>query len=179
VLSALAQDGWDRWRALSSRARARDDTPGAELLDLGGRGVQHGAAMKISIARMIANLAARGRALGNRFAWWSRWFPPATTVDPDRFQGDGDPYPDHWREFPRPWPAGQAVEPEALKTALAALPDPWRRVVILRDVDARPPAEVSAATGLTAEQQREVLNRARALLVEKLGDALKPDPGGS
>jgi hypothetical protein len=33
--------------------------------------------MKISIARMIANVAARGRALGNRFAWWSRWFPPA------------------------------------------------------------------------------------------------------
>jgi hypothetical protein len=49
----------------------------------------------------------------------------------------------------------------------------------LRDVDARPPAEVSAATGLTAEQQRDVLNRARALLVEKLGDALKQDLGGS
>ncbi len=41
--------------------------------------------MKISIARMIANLAARGRALGNRFVWWSRWFPPARTVDTDRF----------------------------------------------------------------------------------------------
>jgi hypothetical protein len=27
--------------------------------------------MKISIARMIANLSARGRVLGNRFAWWS------------------------------------------------------------------------------------------------------------
>ena len=49
--------------------------------------------MKISIARMITNLAARGRALGNRFAWWSRWFPPATTVDADRFQGDRRPLP--------------------------------------------------------------------------------------
>ena len=44
--------------------------------------------MKISIARMITNLAARGRGLGNRFAWWSRWFPPATTVDANRFQSD-------------------------------------------------------------------------------------------
>ncbi len=135
--------------------------------------------MKISIARMIANLAARGRGLGNRFAWWSRWFPPATTVDPDRFQGEGDPYPDHWKEFPRPWPAGRAVGPEALKAALAALPDPWRRVVILRDVDGRTPAEVSAATGLTAEQQRDVLNRARELLRETLGQALRHDRGGS
>ena len=128
--------------------------------------------MKISIARMIANLAARGRALGNRFAWWSRWFPPATTVDSNRFQGNGEPYPDHWKEFPRPWPASHAVvKSEALKAALAALPDSWRHVVILRDVDGRAPAEVSAATGLSAEQQRDVLNRARELLRENLDRA--------
>ncbi|HET8914551.1 MAG TPA: sigma-70 family RNA polymerase sigma factor [Propionibacteriaceae bacterium] len=135
--------------------------------------------MKVSIARMIANLAARGRGLGNRFAWWSRWFPPATTVDTDRFRGEDEPYTDHWREFPRSWPAGQAVEPEALKAALAELPDQWRRVVILRDVDGSSPAEVSAATGLTAEQQRDVLNRAREVLREKLGRALQQGRGGS
>ena len=49
-----------------------------------------------------------------------------------------------------------------------ALPDPWRQVVILRDVEGRSPAEVSAATGLTAAQQRDVLNRARELLRENL-----------
>ena len=135
--------------------------------------------MKISIARMIANLGARGRAVGNHFAWWSRWFPPAATVDANRFQGEGDPYPDHWKEFPRPWPAGHAVKPEAVRAALAALPDQWRRVVIMRDVDGRLPAEVSAATGLTADQQRDVLNRARELIREELGRALNPDRGGS
>jgi RNA polymerase sigma-70 factor (ECF subfamily) len=135
--------------------------------------------MKISIARMITNLAARGRGLGTRFAWWSRWFPPATTVDANRFQGDADPYPDHWREFPRPWPGDNAVEPAELKAALAGLPDPWRRVVILRDVEGRPPAEVSAATGLTAEQQRDVLNRAREQLREALDSALQRGRGGS
>ena len=135
--------------------------------------------MKVSIARMITNLAARGRGLGNRFAWWSRWFPPATTVDADRFRGADEPYTDHWKEFPRSWPAGQAVEPEALKAALAALPDQWRRVVILRDVDGRAPAEVSAETGITAEQQRDVLNRAREVLREELGRALQQGRGGS
>jgi RNA polymerase sigma-70 factor, ECF subfamily len=135
--------------------------------------------MKVSIARMITNLAARGRGLGNRFAWWSRWFPPATTVDADRFRGADEPYTDHWKEFPHSWPAGQAVEPEILRAALAALPDQWRRVVILRDVDGRAPAEVSAETGLTAEQQRDVLNRAREVLREKLGRALQQGRGGS
>jgi DNA-directed RNA polymerase specialized sigma24 family protein len=48
------------------------------------------------------------------------------------------------------------------------LPDPWRRVVILRDVEGLPPADVSAVTGLTAEQQRDVLNRVRELLRERL-----------
>jgi DNA-directed RNA polymerase specialized sigma24 family protein len=131
--------------------------------------------MKITIARMVGNLTARGRALGNRFAWWSRWFPPATTVDSDRFQGDHEPYPDHWKELPSAWPADHAVAPEALKAALAALPDPWRRVVIMRDVQGRPPLEVAAATGLTPEQQRDVLNRARELLRESLGPALQQD----
>lgn len=134
--------------------------------------------MKISFARMIANIAARGRALENRFAWWSRWFPPAATVDPDRFQGDSDPYPDHWRQLPRAWPVGQPVQLEALKAAVAALPEQWRQVVILRDVEGRSPAEVSAATGLTAAQQRDVLNRARELLREDLSHRLESDWGG-
>jgi RNA polymerase sigma-70 factor, ECF subfamily len=134
--------------------------------------------MKISVARLIANLAARGRARENRFAWWSRWFPPAATVDADRFQGDSDPYPDHWKQLPRPWPVDQPVQPEALKAAVVALPEQWRQVVILRDVEGRSPTEVSAATGLTAAQQRDVLNRAREVLREDLSHRLEPDGGG-
>jgi RNA polymerase sigma-70 factor, ECF subfamily len=135
--------------------------------------------MKILISRMVANIAARGRARGNRFAWWSRWFPPAPTVDASRFQGDRDPYPDHWKEFPRPWSAGRVVESEALRAALAALPDRWRQLVILRDVDGRSPAEAAAATGLTTEQQRDVLNRSRELLREELDRASQRSRGGS
>jgi DNA-directed RNA polymerase specialized sigma24 family protein len=89
------------------------------------------------------------------------------------------PAPRSLEGVPRPWSAGQAVESEALKAALAALPDPWGQVVILRDVDGRPAAEVSAATGLTAEQQRGVLNRSRELLREELDRVLQRSRGGS
>jgi DNA-directed RNA polymerase specialized sigma24 family protein len=135
--------------------------------------------MKISIARMIANLATWGRALGGRFTWWSRWFPPAPTVDADRFREAGDPYSDHWKQLPHAWPPDKVIDPETLKAALTALPEPWRRVVILRDVEGRQPAEVSAATGLTPEQQRDVLNQARERLRQKLGGALEAQRGAS
>ena len=135
--------------------------------------------MKISIARMISNLVARGRPLGNRFAWWSRWFGPAPTVAADRFQAAGEPYPDHWKEFPRPWPDGATLKPQQVEAALATLPDSWRRVVILRDVEERSPAEVSAATGLSAEQQRDVLNRSRESIREALGASFEQDRAGS
>jgi DNA-directed RNA polymerase specialized sigma24 family protein len=49
----------------------------------------------------------------------------------------------------------------------------------LRDVDGRPAAEVAVATGLTAEQQRDVLNRSRELLREELHRALQQSRGGS
>jgi DNA-directed RNA polymerase specialized sigma24 family protein len=131
--------------------------------------------MKISMARMITDLVARGRARRSGFAWWSRWFPAATTVDADRFQGEDDPYPDHWREPPRQLPDGGVVKPQEVEAALATLPDSWRRVVILRDVNGRSAAEVLAATGLTAEQQRDVLNRARESIREALGRAFEQD----
>jgi hypothetical protein len=38
---------------------------------------------------------------------------------------------------------------------------------------------VSAATGVTAEQQRDVLNRARELLREDIDRALQRNGGGS
>ena len=66
--------------------------------------------VKSFLARAVVNIARRGESRGHRFAWWSRWFPPDTTVDPDRFQGEDDPYPDHWKRFPEPWPEIPASE---------------------------------------------------------------------
>ena len=146
--------------------------------------------MKSFLARAVVNIARRGESRGHRFAWWSRWFPPATTVDPDRFQGEGDPYPDHWKRFPEPWPEiplseesgrpGSATGASAsvrLKAALAELPEPWRRVVVLRDVEGASPEQVANEVGLTAEHQNDVLNRARELLRQALGRSLTGEGG--
>ena len=98
------------------------------------------------------------------------------TTSPDgrgrSLPGRGEPYPDHWREFPHPWPDGATVTPQ-VDAALTALPDLWRRVVILRDVKGQSPTAVSAATGLTADQQRDVLNRARESIRQAVGRALE------
>jgi RNA polymerase sigma-70 factor, ECF subfamily len=102
---------------------------------------------------------------------WRRDFPPATAVDPARFQDVDAPYPRHWREFPEPWPPGATIDPDAaacLADALAELPAPWRDVVTGADVQHRDPAEVAAERGLLPEQERAIRNRARAFLRERL-----------
>ena len=146
--------------------------------------------MKSFLARAIVNSARRGESRGRRFTWWGRWFPPATTVDSDRFQGEGDPYPDHWKEFPEPWPdirpSAESPRPRSaagasaslrLEAALAELPERWRRVVILRDVEGASPEEVADELGLAPEQQNDMLNRARELLRQALGQSLRGDAG--
>jgi DNA-directed RNA polymerase specialized sigma24 family protein len=55
-----------------------------------------------------------------------------------------------------------------LASAMDELPRTWREVVIARDVLERSAVEVSEQQGLTPEQQRAILNRARATLREHL-----------
>ena len=57
---------------------------------------------------------------------------------------------------------------DALATAMDELPRPWREVVIARDALARDAEEVGERQGLTPEQQRAMLNQARARLREQL-----------
>ena len=131
--------------------------------------------MKAWLSRAVANTVVRGEEPKNRFARWSRWFPSAPAVEEARFQGRDDPYPRHWREFPHRWPAvdpaDQAVQ-QRLHDAMDELPGPWREVVRQRDVLRRGTAEVSTARGITAEQERAMLNRARAFLRERLAQLL-------
>jgi RNA polymerase sigma-70 factor, ECF subfamily len=101
---------------------------------------------------------------------WRRDLPPATAVDPARFQDETEPYPRHWREFPEPWPAGVSTADTgaSLAAALADLPKTWREVVAETDVRHRDPADVAADLGLDAEQERAIRNRACAVLRERL-----------
>jgi RNA polymerase sigma-70 factor, ECF subfamily len=97
------------------------------------------------------------------------------TVDPARFRGPGDPYPGHWKEFPRPWPSVER-EIEAwearihIEAAVGALPARQRVVITLRDVDGYSSDEVCAVLGISAGNQRVLLHRARAAVRARLED---------
>jgi RNA polymerase sigma-70 factor, ECF subfamily len=100
------------------------------------------------------------------------------TVDPDRFQGPGDPHPGGWKPAGRPasWegqPEGRVLAGEALRllgSALTLLPPRQRTVVTLRDVQGLTPEEACAVLGITAQNQRVLLHRGRAALRKSLED---------
>jgi RNA polymerase sigma-70 factor (ECF subfamily) len=109
-----------------------------------------------------------------------RWFPRTPTVDESRFQGPGEPYPRHWRTFPRAWPRLDPEDPavrETLAAAVDELPRPWRDVVVARDVEGRTAGETSERQGVTLAQQRAILNRARARLRARLAERFAGDDG--
>jgi RNA polymerase sigma-70 factor, ECF subfamily len=128
--------------------------------------------MKPWLERVARNTALRGEEPRNRFArWTARWFPPTPTVPASRFQTTGDPFPDHWREFPASWPPLDLAEHEtraALTAALDELPETWREVILARDARNRDAANVGQQLGLTDEQERAILNRARATVRDRL-----------
>jgi RNA polymerase sigma-70 factor (ECF subfamily) len=100
------------------------------------------------------------------------------TVDPDRFRGDDDEYPGHWRDdvAPADWgpePALLAAEFRGLlERALAELPQRHRAVVELRDVHGLDGAEVCMLLDLTPANQRVLLHRGRARLRAILEEAI-------
>jgi DNA-directed RNA polymerase specialized sigma24 family protein len=61
---------------------------------------------------------------------------------------------------------------DTLATAIEGLPATWREVVIARDALDREAVDVSEQLGLTLQQQRAILNRARAQLRERLARRL-------
>ncbi len=134
--------------------------------------------MKAWLSRAVTGTVLRGEDRHNRIARWSRWFPVTPAVDEARFQDADDPYPGHWREFPPPWRHIVETDPTVrhrLAEAVTELPTTWRRVLALRDVQGRSPAEVSAKLEVSREQERALLNRARAFLRERLAQLLSRD----
>lgn len=175
--------GWllDRYdRSLRCLARTFVSTPAAadEVVQETWLAVVEGidrfegrAALKTWLHRILVN---RARTRGTRD---KRSVPFSSLADdglgptfpPDRFLPPDDPrWPGHWAVPPTPWDELPADRLEAVETlrvvraAIAALPQPHRTVITLRDVEGWSAPEVCAVLDLTAGNQRVVLHRARA-----------------
>ena len=134
-------------------------------------------ALKTWVYRILVNTAKRRAARERRTVPMSSLGPDVgagdtgPTVDPDRFQGAGEPYPGHWRRLPEPWtlldpsPEQRTLDAELqarLEDALAGLPDRQRLVITLRDVQGHQAEEVCAILDISPANQRVLLHRARA-----------------
>jgi RNA polymerase sigma-70 factor (ECF subfamily) len=99
-------------------------------------------------------------------------------VDPDRFQGAGDPQPGGWAVPPASWapiPDERLLADETLdrvRDAIAELPPAQRAVIALRDVEGWSSAETRAALDLSEGNQRVLLHRARSRVRAALEDYL-------
>jgi RNA polymerase sigma-70 factor (ECF subfamily) len=104
----------------------------------------------------------------------------APAVPPERFGPGGQ-----WSDPPVPWTDAALDRIVAHQTAervvahLGALPEAQRQVVVLRDFEQLPAAEVCALLDITEANQRVLLHRARSkirslLEAELLGDAPAP-----
>jgi RNA polymerase sigma-70 factor (ECF subfamily) len=123
-------------------------------------------ALRTWVFRILVNIARRhGRAEARTAVELA-----GPTVDPDRFRGEDDRYPGHWRANaePRDWgPESAALAGEfraLLARALTELPERQRAVVELRDVHGLAPEEVCELLELTPANQRVLLHRGRARL---------------
>jgi RNA polymerase sigma-70 factor (ECF subfamily) len=104
------------------------------------------------------------------------------TVDPSRFQGEGEPHPGGWRPegAPRAWvpsPEDALVAAEVrglLTEAIDALPERQRVVITLRDVQGLSSSEVSEVLEISPENQRVLLHRARAKVRAALESYYRP-----
>jgi RNA polymerase sigma-70 factor (ECF subfamily) len=109
--------------------------------------------------------------------------PDGATPEPSRFAADG-----HWLEMPRPW---DELDPERLvagrqlwdhvQAEIARLPAGQRAVIILRDVEGQDAETACDLLGITPENQRVLLHRARLRVrdaIDLLVGGAKTRPAG-
>ena len=93
----------------------------------------------------------------------------------DRLVGGTVLGPQPLPQFPQPWPemsTTDATAREHLRRALDGLPATWRAVVDRHDIAGRSDTDIAAELGITHEQVRSILTRARAALRDQLADLL-------
>jgi RNA polymerase sigma-70 factor (ECF subfamily) len=125
--------------------------------------------------RIVANVAkTRGQREGRSVPFSSLAGADQPAVDPEWFQGAGDPVPGAWRVAPDDWngvPEAHLVGHETLTRigrAIDALPPMQAAVIRLRDVLGWSSEEVRNALGLSETNQRVLLHRARGRVRREL-----------
>ena len=125
--------------------------------------------VKTWIYRILMNQARRrGARDGRAVPFSSLTDDEERVVEPDAFLPAGHEWAGHWVSQPWRW---EQLPPERLEAAetidvvrrtIEGLAPLAREVIVLRDVDGWPPAEVSGLLEITDGHQRVVLHRARA-----------------
>jgi RNA polymerase sigma-70 factor (ECF subfamily) len=115
---------------------------------------------------IVVNRArSRARAERRSIALSSESVP---VLDPNRFlPADHPRWPHHWAVEPADWwtPEEELLAGETrnvILDAIDALPSSQREVIVLRDVEGLPSAEVCNILGVTDTHQRVLLHRARS-----------------
>lgn len=178
-------DGWSGAMLRVARLHVASDASAEEVVQeawlaalRGLPGFEGRSRLRTWVFRIVVNLAKTRGERDRRTVPLSSLLPDdeGPTVDPDRFQGEGDPFPGGWRQFPDPWPSspeGAYLASETrgvLRAALEGLPERQRLVMTLRDVHGYGADEVCELLDLSPGNQRVLLHRARAavrLVVER------------
>jgi RNA polymerase sigma-70 factor (ECF subfamily) len=137
--------------------------------------------LKTWIFRILVNRARTRGVRERRTVPFSSVTDPEPSVDPSRFQEEGQRYPGHWATPPTSWdeiPEERLVSTETfarIRAAIDELPPSQREVIVLRDIQGWPSEEVSEALGVSPGNQRVLLHRARSRVRDALeryfGDA--------
>jgi RNA polymerase sigma-70 factor (ECF subfamily) len=138
--------------------------------------------LKTWIFRILVNRAQTRGARERRLVPFSALVPEhqEPAVDPDRFLPLGHPVAGYWSTIPTRFfelPEERLLAAEAtalIARAIAGLPDRQRRVIELRDVEGWESEEVCDCLGLTAENQRVLLHRARSRIRATLEEYFAP-----
>jgi hypothetical protein len=97
----------------------------------------------------------------------------------DQFRPSDDPrWPGHWVDPPGPWesvkgPVDTEAAVDEVRESITDLPSPQHDVMVARDVQGRPPADVRDELDLSPSEERDLLNQARGRVRDRLDDSLK------
>jgi RNA polymerase sigma-70 factor (ECF subfamily) len=106
-------------------------------------------------------------------------------LDPARFSPAGDRWEGHWQKPPSDWPGTQpgSTLPVALRgeleTVIHGLPSYQRIVLVLRDLEGLSSREVRNALGVSDEDQKTLLHRARSRIRAALETHYDQEPGSA